>query len=274
MREFHWKEALRKRDPETYLAAHVPGYRMSRLIEQHVPPHGKVLTWAGPSEAYTTRDILVVYQTALNNMLGEMLITGVSGDYQPTRLWEFRFPMRETRRVRIVQTGTTDQEWAIAELKVLTNGGELHADQFWRLRARPNEWDVQYVLDKCPITRWKTWEKSRPGMFVEVDFGRPMQVDGLRAFVPPSQPDTTARVEVEASPGRWETVANAPAVSQQPMIENGRRMAVEDLKHFGVTHLAIQDSDEFISRELYLNRPAWGLSLLGSEGGIKLYRLD
>jgi hypothetical protein len=271
---FRLKQALRRESADAFLTRTSSGYAISKLIDKHVPPNGKVLTYAGPAEAYTSRDVLVVYQGGLNQVLGDILAAGLSADYQPIHAWTFKFAGREVRRLRLVQTKASPQEWTIAELHVFAARGEFRPDNAWRLRAAPNPWDVQFAFDRCPVTRWKTWEPSRAGMSVEIDFGRTIWVDTVRADVPPDQSELSARLEVETPAGKWETASEAPERTSQPTIANARRVVMEELKRLGITHLAMQDSDEFISKELYLNRAGWGVTLAAEGPGIKLYSID
>jgi 4-amino-4-deoxy-L-arabinose transferase-like glycosyltransferase len=270
--EFRYKAAIRSEKPDDFMVRWFPPYRMARLIEEKVPPDGKVLTYSGVPEAYTSREILVVYQSGLNNTLGDILVTGIAVTAQPLRLWDFRFNSRPVRRLRIVQTKSTPDLWSVTELRVFAGDVEIRRDERWRVRAEPNPWEAQLAFDNSPATRWRSHEAARPGMYMEVDFGRAIEIDRMRAEVSPDQA-ASARVEMEVAPGKWETIDSEPDVSSRDAIPNARRIATRHLKQRGVTHLVFND-DDFIANEMYLNSERWGVTFVGRSESAKLYRID
>jgi hypothetical protein len=149
---------------------------------------------------------------------------------------------------------------------------ELQRSQSWRVRANPNPWDVQFAFDNCPVTNWKTWEESRPGMFVEIDTGTPVTVSAIKADLPVDHLATAARVEAEVD-GKWVALGDKPEVTVQRAPPNLPRTIVSDLKRFGITHLSIHNGD-FLAKDLFRNREIWGITLLGEAGDSRLYRLD
>jgi len=48
---------------------------------------------------------------------------------------------------------------------------------------------------------------------------------------------------------------------------------MDDLRRHGITHIVIAD-DDFAAEDMFRNTEAWGLTLLGTAGGHKLYRID
>jgi len=110
-------------------------------------------------------------------------------------------------------------------------------------------------------------------MFVEIDFGEPVKLTGAVAEIPGDNPATAGRLEAEVQPGLWQAVGGAPEETPAPPRLNIRRTAMEDLRRFGITHLAVLDS-EFIANEMFKNPTAWGVTPLGYSGGCRLYRID
>ena len=152
------KAALRIQPEEDYLNGNL-GYDMARIIQSSVPANAKVLTFSQPGTAYTSRQILVGYEGAFNELLQDILWTPMFRDFQPTRILTFQFPPRELRRVRVVQTASVPEaQWSVAELRVFAGGRELPRDPDWRLTAHPNPWDVQLAFDNSPVTRWRSWQ--------------------------------------------------------------------------------------------------------------------
>ena len=85
---FRWKPALRIEQETAFLSRIVPFYDMARLVETHVPPDGRVLTFGTVAEAYTSREILIIYEAALNGIAGETLGAGASTAYHPQVVWD------------------------------------------------------------------------------------------------------------------------------------------------------------------------------------------
>lgn len=269
-----WSEAWRITPEQEYLSREVEGYNMARLVEKKVPLDGRVFTFGGVAEAYTTRDISIAYQSGLNNAAGEMLAAGLIPHLAGKQARTWRFEPRMVRRIRLVQTATSPEIWSLSEVRVLrANGEERARESSWRIRASPNPWDVQWAFDNCPITRWKTWQRAEPGQFVEIDFLEPVEVGGLRAEVSFDQGTTAAKVEIETLDGRWVPVSTSPEIGSVRLPPNLRRTAMDDLRRLGFTHLIVAKG-EFHTDDTKYNYRAWGLTFLGDTGNARLYKIN
>ncbi len=269
-----WREALRIKSEDEFLRSNFPGYAVARLIEEAVPAGEKVLTFTQIPEAYTSREILVVYQGAFNENLGDVLWTPLIPEAQPTRRLEFHFPPAELRRLRVVQKASGFVEhWSIAEFRVLNAGAELARSPGWRLRAHPNPWDVQRAFDASPATRWRSWQSLAEGMFVEVDFGEPVPVDSVQLDCAADQWRIRLELEGADAEGRWRTLAAAPSETHLEAPPNLRRLAALEIKYAGVRYLLIHENE--FGKDDYVRRPQeWGLTLAGEIGGKRLYRIE
>lgn len=154
------KAAFRIETEENYLRWRMHDYLVARMVEDFVPPGGRVLTFDPPPQAYTSRDILVHYQAALNNNLSDMLKSVRVREWQPTRRLTFSLTPQTLRSVRIVQTSRDAKRnyWSISEFRVFSGGRELPRDPRWRLRASPNPFEIQLAFDNNPMTRWRSWQ--------------------------------------------------------------------------------------------------------------------
>jgi hypothetical protein len=271
---FRWKAALRIESEDDFLRRYAGNYEMAKLIDRHVPPHGRVLTYGSVAEAYTSREILVAYQSGFNNVAGEILAAGTVVDYQPLRVWVFRFPApRNIRGLRVVQSATVPDIWSVSEVRLFREHQvELPRTHLWRLRASPNPWDVAFAFDNCPITRWRNWEPARAGHRIEVDLGQPAVVGMVKIESSPDQ-RTDLRLEYLRAEGGWQRLDIKPEVIEQSPVESARLIAADDLKRLGITHLAISN-DDFVAEDLFRNRKAWAATLLAEAPGSRLYRLD
>lgn len=269
-----WREALRIKSEDEFLRANFPGYAVARMVEELVPPGEKVLTFTQIPEAYTSREILVVYQGAFNENLGDLLWTPLIPEAQPTRRFEFRFPATVARRLRVVQTASGAREhWSVAEFRLFHEGAELARTPAWRLRAHPNPWDVQRAFDASPATRWRSWQDLFHGMYIEVDLGEPTAVDRVVLESAADQWNIRLRLKAMTETGTWQTLAEAPAEERVSAPAGLRRLAAQEIKYAGVRYLLIHENE--FGRDDYADRREdWGLTLLGELGGKRLYRID
>jgi hypothetical protein len=270
---WNWRGAMRLQPESEYLNERIDGYAPAKLAEEHVPKDGKIFTFGGIAQAYCRREVIVAYESALGNTLGDMVGAGMIPLYQPVRWWTYQFPKQPVRKLRLVQTMSLPGDiWAVSELRLLGPNGEIPRGSGWRLRARPNPWQVQMAFDNCPVTRWMSAESPSPGQYLEIELDKPVELIGVRAEASQDQPDGTARLEVEAG-GRWTTLVEKPAVSDGPPLPGMRKLATAGLKRFGVGYISV-NRGEFLADDMARDPASWGVSLVGTAGPASLYRID
>ncbi|MGH9665487.1 MAG: discoidin domain-containing protein, partial [Bryobacteraceae bacterium] len=259
--------------PEDRWLSQSATYVAARMIQRDVPRGERVFALNGTAEAYTTRDIMVRFESAQAETLGEVLFAGLSPISQPTHIEDFRFPPRKLQKLRAVQTAKGGGLWSISEFRLYNGSAELARDPRWRLTACPNPWEVQYAFDNSPVTRWLSWQAMLPGMFVEVDLNPPQTLDRVRLECAIDQPD--ARVELEGMDdgGRWTALSAHPEESDIPPLRGMRLAATEALKRHGI-HYMLTAPDDFGSGDYRANASQWGFTLVQEQAGMRLYRLD
>jgi hypothetical protein len=173
--------------------------------------------------------------------------------------------------VKLTQTNNDKNDWSVSELRLLGPEGEIERGKNWRLRSSPNPWDVQLAFDNCPVTRWTAAESSRPGMFIEVELDRPTTLTGVRAEVLPDWAGS-ARLELEVD-GRWKEVASEQILGEAMPLKRTRRLATEDLKRNGITHIAVHPND-FFAADMAKDPQSWGVTLVGEANAMRFYRID
>jgi hypothetical protein len=174
-----YREALRIKSEDEFLRSNFPGYAVARMVEAAVPKGEKVLSFGQIPEAYTEREVLVVYQAAFNETLGDVLWTPLAPEYQPTRHIQFQFAPASFRRIRVVQTASgSPDHWSVSELRLYGEGQEIARDPGWRLCAHPNPWQVQRAFDNSPVTAG-SWHSLFDGMWIEVDLGEQRTFDSV-----------------------------------------------------------------------------------------------
>ena len=238
------RQALRIETEESYLNFRLGTYGMARQIEQLVPAGARVFTFGGAAEAYTTREILVAYQSAFGAVIGDILWTPLIPPVEPRARLRFSYPAQPLRQIRVVQTASGESDhWSIAEFRVFRGGAELPRAANWKLRASPNPWDVQLAFDESPVTRWRSWQALYPGMYVAVEFGNPEISDATLLECAHDQYGIRLKLEGMDEAGKWKTLAAAPQESDSPPKLGMRRASIEEVKARGIDYLLMYDSD-------------------------------
>ncbi len=205
-----YREALRLKPESEYLSSHLIYNDVERMLET-TPPGSTVFTYRDIPAAYTSRRLVVGWQSTGNQISGLILQTAWDPQMMPTWRVRFAFPKQTLRAVRLVQTTTAGDLWNIHELRLFDGVRELNRDAAWRLTADPYPWGIQDAFDNSPITMWRSGEALRPGMYVEVDFHRDEQADSLLIESAPDQPGLHLRLEGQDAARRLEGAFRCPA---------------------------------------------------------------
>ncbi len=262
-----YREALRIVPEDAYLRQTFPPYGAARLIDANVPEGERVLAMSAVADAYTSREILVSYQAAFNQSLGDAIDMGWLKASQPRVLETFLFPEQSIRRIRVVETGAGDpplEQWSVHEMRFFDRGVELPRRPEWQLRAWPNPWDVRLAFDNSPATRWRTWETARPGMYVDVDFGRAEALDQVKLE---TSYDYNLHMQVIV-----EGIARDPAITVLDPGPDIRRAATQSIAARGIHYLLLHEGD-FGAKAINEDPAGWGLTQVAAGYGIRLYRV-
>jgi hypothetical protein len=270
-----FRAALRMIPEEQHLGIQW-NYQWARMVENHVPPGKMVLTFTGLADSYTTRDVLVSYAGALNNDIADAVTMGWAKERQPARLWIYSFPAEKHRRLRVVQTGTASnylEQWSIHELRFFHESSELPRRPEWRLRASPNPWGVQSAFDNSEATRWRSWDTLRPGMWIDVDFGRDESVDQVQVELSGDEWDARMRVETTGGDGRWVPLTGRAEERNVKFSGSIRRAATDEAHVRGVDYFLIKD-DDWGAKDYSEFPESWGITLLEHAYGASLYKVN
>ena len=267
-----WKEALRIRPEEPYLESHLLYYGVDRMIERSAAPGSTVFTFKPIPEAYTSRRILVEYQSAENKISGAILWTAFEPEYAPTWRLRFRFPRQPLSAILVVQTGTGESQWSIHELRIRDGAAELPRASRWRLTAHPYPWGIQEAFDNSLATFWMCGSMLEPGQFASVRFGKLETADGVDIETAPNQLELKLRLEGQGAEGQWKTLAAAPEVGDAPRPLGLRRAVAEELKRRGIDYVLVFDSDVGAD-DMRENTDLYGIRPVGEYKGARLYQL-
>ncbi len=267
-----YREALRLKNVNEYLASHVFDFSADQMLERYTPPGATVFTYRPVPESYTSRRVLVNYESAGNITTGILIQEAYDPQQMPTWRLRFSFPRRPLRAIRLMQTNTSDDQWNIHELRIFDGGRELPRDTGWRLTAHPYPWTIQDAFDNSLLTFWRCGETAQPGQFVAVDFHREETADTVLMEAAPNQGGIRLRLEGQNAAGRWELLSSSPAVSDAAPPLGMRREAMAELRRRGVGYL-LAFADERETQDLRAHPDLWGIRPLAEEKGITLFEL-
>lgn len=267
------RQALRLESEDSWLSRQFPLYHAARLIESLSPPGAVVFSYSPIPESYTTREVLASFQSARNEKLTDLLQIALYPDFRPNTFSEFRFSRQSLTSVRITQTAHANDLWSVSEFRVFDGPRELPRLPHWRLDARPNPWDVQLAFDNWPITRWRSWARIRPGMFLQLAFTTPTPIDRIRLEHSSDQHAVRLKAEGLTPQGQWLPLSAEPVVGGIAPPLDLRRQAILELRRGGVTHILTSQGDQLWDE--FDNHPKlWGVRQLGAVDGARLYRLE
>jgi hypothetical protein len=269
-----YKQAIRKIPQDRYLAQNFTGYGIARLIDDNVPKGARVLAVNGVPDSYTTHEVLVSFQSALNDDLASILNIGWEESMQPTRRLTFKFPPNPARRVRVLQTGVGGplEQFKVHELRYFYQGAELPRAAGWKLKAWPNPWDVQMAFDNSPATSWRSWEVAAPGMYIETDFGKFELLDEVRLDTSFDYLNIRLQVEAMNPSGAWVKIAADPKTEVIEPPVDIRRWATRELHERGIDYVLMNDSD-WGAEDMREDPASWGFKVIAKGYGVRIYKV-
>lgn len=263
--------AMRFRPEAEYLRSHLPGYDIDELIERATAPGARVLTYQAIPEAYTSRTILVEYESAANHSDALTLWTGFLPQWAPSWRAGFSFPRQALHGIRVVQTANGKSQWRIHELRAFDGAAEIPRSH-WIASAHPFPWGIERALDGNPMTFWECGDALSAGSYVEARFRSPVTIDSVVVETSPNQPELRLEVLGEIEEGKWKILNNDPDIFAAS-IPDLRRAAVDELKRRGVGYVLLFYNDR-VSDAVRDGGEAAGISPIAESGGARLYRLQ
>jgi hypothetical protein len=268
-----WREAWRIKPEDGYLESHLLYYGVDRMIERSTAPGSTIYTFKPIPEAYTSRRILVEYESADNQIDAAILWTAFVPEYAPTWRLRFAFPRQLLDAVRVVQTNTAEDQWSIHEFRVFDGARELPRPPRWRLTARPYPWGIQSAFDNSLATFWMCGDTLQPGQFVQVEFGEPEAADAVVIETAPNQWGIRLKLEGKDAAGKqWKPLTPAPELSDATRPLGLRRAAAEELKRRGIDYVLFFE-DDMGADDLRGNADLYGIREVGEYKGARLYQL-
>lgn len=254
-----FREALRIKPEPGFLESNLPYYGITRRLDELTPPGSTVFTDVAIPDAYTSRTVLVSYQSAANLLSRRLWFTAFVPEHAPVFRARFAFQSRALGGFRLVQTVRSAALWTIHELRAFDGSRELPRAA-WRTSP-----DLAAALDNRPISLWMSGETLHPGQSIQVDFAAPENVDSIVVEMAPDQPE--ARMVLEAKDLRVE-----PRFEQVALPTNLRRLAMDELKRRGIDYMLAFDG-HYGSDDLRARATEWGIREITEYKGARLYQL-
>ena len=260
IREIPVRAALGLVPPEQWLTERSPLFVISRMVDQFVPPGQRVWSTMPIAEAWATSDVLVNYFSAEGELLEDILLLPLRPETQPLVRWRLDFPGRAVGRVRLEQRASLPEGmWSIGELRFYEGDKEIKSA---RMTASTYPWDIALAADGNGATRWRTWERARPGMWVEAAFPAGVAVDRVEAD---GSRDQTVDLGIAG-------VRAKVLKTKLPQREYERRAAIQTMAGLGIRYLLMGD-DYFAAADIRTDPARWGLELVADRGSARLYRI-
>lgn len=229
-----WRAALRIESEDGFLTRKSAGYITARLIEQLVPPGETVFALSPIPESYTSRNVIIGYQSTLGQQLQHALASPSYDGYQATQSFDCPAGSIEVAR-------DSRDTWSIVEIDPPPQS----------IQCSRTPWDQSLAVDGNPATRWRTWAPARAGDHCTLLPQRP-----YRLWITPDQWNLSLKNctrQITTLPADYRDAARRFFLSR------------------GVRYLAI-DAPDYPSRDLRSNAHLWPIDLLAERGTMRLYR--
>ena len=265
-----WKAALGIIPQDQYLLQRDGGWVTARMLDEFVPRGKRVWSTSPIAEAYTATDVLVNYYSAEGELIQDILTAAVRPDHQP--IWNFRytFSPRSLSRIRLIQNAQSRTDiWSIGEMQFFHGAEEIRPATKWTIDSSSFPWDFGLAFDRNPVTRWRSWEPIHPGMWINVDFGAPVELDRVEMHCSPDQWSIDVKLEgVDVSMKKLED----PSLGDFPE-NNPRRLATATVKKRGIDYLLIAGG-HWLTDDIHGDPERWGLKKIADRGDAWLLQIQ
>jgi hypothetical protein len=259
-----WKAALGIIPQDTWLQQRDGGWVTARMLDEFVPEGKRVWSTEPVAESYSKTDVLVNYYSAEGELIQDILLTPAKPDLQP--LWNLRYTFypQTMQRLRLVQSANNLDIWSIGEIRFFLGDREIQPAQRWKLEASSFPWDIGLAFDRNPVTRWRSWEPIRAGMYVGVDFGEPVTLD---------------RVDLHSSHDQWNIEVGLQGIrtSLEKLDDKPpgdlRRLATATIKARGIDYLLL-GGDRWLPADIRGDPGRWGLTKVAERGDDWLFQIQ
>lgn len=268
-----WRAALRIQSERDYLSSVLPAYQVARLVEDSTHPGERIFSLITVPTAYTDRAVLEFWHSAQADRLMDALrvaatpdyaLFDVRADWSPRPLWGFGIRMPRA----------SPSEWLIHEIRLFSGDHEILASPRWELRAWPNVWELPLAFDGSRVTRWRTWEPIRAGMYVEANFDGPQTLSAAVMTSPAASHSLPCEFYGRERDG-WHRLASRPVDTPAPLGDL-RMSATRAVRNAGFEYILAYNSNEgngLLGAAMVGHQAEWGLEKTADLGPAVLFRI-
>jgi 4-amino-4-deoxy-L-arabinose transferase-like glycosyltransferase len=271
---FPWRAALRVQPELDYLRGALWDYRVAEMIKRNTRRHSRILGLIAVADAYTDREVMQYWQSALAVRVREELLEAYYAEKFPLYDWSAHWKEQRLLGMRFRIPAAAEFEWEIHEIDILRGEDRIRVDQDWRTGAWPNLFEAPFAFDGSQATRWRTWDPVQPGMFLDVDFGRPEIVSGASLTTHWLFPQL--EMYGKGLDGRWIPLTKY-AKAEPRRGDDLRKQTVVDLKRAGfeyiVTPVSGASGNGPLGKYLFEHASEWGIVDVGSFDTVRLLKL-
>lgn len=266
-----YREALRIKPEDGFLHSNLPLYDIARMLDRSTEPGATIFTNTPIPDAYTTRTVLVGYQSQANVVSRAILWSAAVPQAAPTSLWRFALARQSLRGLRLVQSATDNSaSWTVNEVQLWDGPRQIPRDAHWTLDAHPYPWSIENAFDARPVTFWLCGDTLHPGEFVAARF--PETLADSVIVLAPDQPSLRLHLEILTPRDLWTPLPADPHIETVPPPPGLRRQAALELKRRGIDYLLLFDGEPGAA-DLRQNAPLWDVHQVAELQGARLYRL-
>ena len=272
--------ALRITPEKQFLTDHWGDYQGGLLLDRFVPAGDLVYSPDMGQFAYHHRDIIGNFDSSL----GRRAFTTFRLPFVPalSRTWQrdLRIPATRLSKLRLVAGTKTDVDLRVSEVRFFKGAREIPRDAKWRLSASANPWEIQRAFDNGPVSWWTSGQYVEPGMWLEVDFGEPVEIDRVHIeqnadqrwieIRPTALIESTTGGEGAAS---WHDLPFREAGVEEAEPTDIRMEVRDELRQMGIRWILIRDGNP-AAQSLRTDSPSWGITEIAETTGFQLWMLD
>ncbi len=267
---FPLRVALRLEPTYPFILKNIPDYGLKVGIELNVPKGERIYSFAGRPDAYIDRDIITSYESALGNLVQEILWAPQA--HRPEHAQHFKFLPVTTQGIRVRNSAYGTEFWTVAEMRLRSQGREIPRSPEWRVSASPNGFEAPLAFDNSYATRWSAWEALAPFQRLQVDLPAAQAIDEVVLECAPAW-NAHLQVETLLASGRWVPITDTVDTAKPDMPTGIRRAAARDVKSLGFRYLLINQGD-MVYEDMKKYPNYWGITELAEANGTHLFRID
>jgi hypothetical protein len=246
---------------------------VARMVDRHLKSGEEFLDMYGAPAAYMLAQPIGTWQYARGDRLHIALryanVRNVRLFYDLRGDW----PLRRLQALRLEQNASHTESWDLQDVQVFSLENRIRPGSEWSVTARPNPWEAPLALDDNFISGWYSWQPMRPGMFWEVNFGRPRNISSLVAVSTRLSEAGKVTLRGQTPEGEW--VPLPLRTAERPALDL-RQSATRLVKTEGLRYIlapAGEGGHGPIGSVLLGEGEAWGVELLDKEDHVHLFRI-